>query len=180
MPCLPEGEEGKSTFNAVSLNDCKITCSQFWFTHRDNVVWRGLHLACSLLWHTCAKNLRVEQGSVSTPSGPVRLNVLQLWLTHMSMTYKGCSLQITTRLWVSTALVPTKYDENWLNFSLIGLSIIYFSLFLSFLPLFTRAPVFVCVCVCSYTLLSLGLTENIFIFIFVDCSATDIEGDGGW
>jgi len=73
MPCLLEGEEGKSIFHAVSLSDCKITCSQFWFTRRDNIVWCSFYLACSLLWLTCAKKLRVEQGSVSKPSGPARL-----------------------------------------------------------------------------------------------------------
>ena len=67
----------KLIFNAVSLNDYKITCSQFWFTCRDNGVWRGLRLACSLVWHTCAKKLRVEQGSVSMPNVPSRLKVLE-------------------------------------------------------------------------------------------------------
>jgi hypothetical protein len=78
MPCLPEGEEGKSVFHAVSLSDCTITCSQFWFTGRDNVALCSYYLACSLLWLTCAKKLRVEQGSLSTPSGPAPLKVAVL------------------------------------------------------------------------------------------------------
>lgn len=193
MPCLPEGEEGKSSFIAVSLHNCKIAWSQFRFTRHDNAVWCGLHLACSLQWHTCAKKLRVEQGSVSTPSGPARLKVAELSCTHVN-DLLGCSLQITTRLMapkrVTTAFVPTKQDGKSTQLPLISpVTTTYFfffflslfpSFFLSFSFLRARTCLCVCLCVFLYILLSLRLTDNIFISIFVSDSATDMDGDGGW